>query len=58
MGITTKNEIDMVTMTQAEIKTTLETIQWLKGRPQTLEVKTEIQKLQQRLDEIERKGTE
>ena len=48
----------MVTMTQAEIKTVLETIQWLKGRPQTLEVKTEIQKLQQRLDEIERKGKE
>ena len=48
----------MVTMTQAEIKTTLETIQWLKERPQTLEVKTEIQKLQQRVDEIERKDKE
>jgi prefoldin subunit 5 len=58
MGTITKNEIDMVTMTQAEIKTVMETIQWLKGRPQTLEVKTEIQKLQQRVDEIERKDKE
>jgi hypothetical protein len=54
MGTLTKKQIDMVT----EIKTTLERIQWLKGRPQTLEVKTEIQKLQQRLDEIERKDKE
>jgi prefoldin subunit 5 len=58
MGTITKNEIDMITMTPTEIKTTLETIQWLKGRPQTLEVKTEIQKLQQRVDEIERKDKE
>ena len=41
-----------------EIKTTMERIQWLKGQPQTLEVKTEIQKLQQRVDEIERKDKE
>jgi prefoldin subunit 5 len=58
MGTLTKKQIHMVTMTQAEIKTTLETIQWLKERPQTLEVKTEIQKLQQRVDEIERKDKE
>ena len=50
----TLNEIDMVT----EIKTVMERIQWLKGQPQTLEVKTEIQRLQQRLDERERKDTE
>jgi hypothetical protein len=54
----TLNEIDTITMTPTEIKTIVETIQWLKGRPQTLEVKTEIQKLQQRLDERERNDTE